>query len=331
MVTTVSAMRIAPSAVASRASLKQAPTRAQRATPTSAILRRDSKSSVTSSSTSTSLSAAGLRASAASSCSRRGLSRTAAAPVVVAASSPQNLEVEDVEVKRSVDVGRLALLATVASTPILFGCQEAFAKGGEFGHLEGTTAALVHPFFLAGLWFSTVYAGYLGWQWRRVRTTGEEITALKATLKATMPAVAVAATDGAAAAIEFTPAQQETQSRIAELSATRKELAAGGFKDKHYNVGALLLSFGTILAVDGAMNTYLRTGKLFPGPHLYAGLGIVCLWAGAAALVPEMQRGNNAARNTHIALNAVNLGLFTWQIPTGLAIVDKVFQFTSWP
>ena len=32
------------------------------------------------------------------------------------------------------------------------------------------------------MWFASVYAGYLGFQWRRVRTTQEEITALKATL-----------------------------------------------------------------------------------------------------------------------------------------------------
>ena len=37
------------------------------------------------------------------------------------------------------------------------------------------------------------------------------------------------------------------------------------------------------------------------------------------------------ARDLHIALNVVNTALFTWQIPTGLEIVGKVFQFTSWP
>jgi hypothetical protein len=198
-----------------------------------------------------------------------------------------------------------------------------YITGGEFGILEGTTAALVHPVFLGGLWFASVYAGYLGWQWRRVRTTGEEITVLKAS----MPAAAAAD----AAAVELTAAQRETASKIDELAATRKELVAGGYKDKHNNVGSLLLAFGVALAVEGGMNTFLRTGKLFPGPHLYAGMGIVCLWAAAAGLVPEMQRGNNTARNTHIALNAVNVALFTWQIPTGLEIVGKVFQFTNWP
>jgi hypothetical protein len=39
----------------------------------------------------------------------------------------------------------------------------------------------------------------------------------------------------------------------------------------------------------------------------------VALWAAAAALVPSMQKGNEAARNAHIALNALNLTLFAWQ------------------
>ncbi len=31
------------------------------------------------------------------------------------------------------------------------------------------------------------------------------------------------------------------------------------------------------------------------------------------------------------AFNAVNIGLFLWQVPTGLDIVAKVFQFTTLP
>ena len=89
--------------------------------------------------------------------------------------------------------------------------------------------------------------------------------------------------------------------KIDELTATRKELVAGGFKDKHANWGSMILAFGITLAVEGGMNTYLRTGRLFPGPHLYAGMGMVCMWAMAAGLVPEMQRGNQKARDLHIA------------------------------
>jgi len=59
--------------------------------------------------------------------------------------------------------------------------------------------------------------------------------------------------------------------------------------------------------------------------------GITVLWALAAALVPSMQKGNETARNLHIALNALNVLLFVWQIPTGIDIVFKVFEFTTWP
>lgn len=265
---------------------------------------------------------AALRASQ----SKIGRSKSGRAVAVFASKDVKETTVSAAE-KKTVDTGRFALLATIASNPILFGAQEAFAKGGEYGILEGRTAALVHPLFLGGLWFATVYAGYTGLQWRRVRTTQEDIVALKATVLVKE----MVTTSGETEAVALTPAQRETQTKIDELTSTRKELVAGGFKDKHFNMGSLLLSFGIVLAVEGGMNTYMRVGKLFPGPHLYAGMGIVCLWAMAAGLVPEMQKGNDKARSAHIALNCVNLALFTWQIPTGLEIVGKVFQFTSWP
>lgn len=108
-------------------------------------------------------------------------------------------------------------------------------------------------------------------------------------------------------------------------------MLAGNYKDKHWNVGSVLLAGGVGLAVEGCVNTFMRTERLFPGPHLYAGATIVALWAAAAALVPAMQKGDDNARNAHIALNVANVALFVWQVPTGLQIVEKVFQFTSWP
>lgn len=49
----------------------------------------------------------------------------------------------------------------------------------------------------------------------------------------------------------------------------------GGFRERHFNWGSILLGGGVLFSVSGALNTYLRTGKLFPGPHLYAGAGMV--------------------------------------------------------
>jgi len=52
---------------------------------------------------------------------------------------------------------------------------------------------------MGGLFAFTGYAGWLGWQWRRTRTIGDDIKALKATAPAAAPAAAVAA-EGALAA-----------------------------------------------------------------------------------------------------------------------------------
>lgn len=75
---------------------------------------------------------------------------------------------------------------------------------------------------------------------------------------------------------------------------------------------------------------YYVAGKLFPGPHLFAGAAIVALWAVAAALVPAMQKGNQNARNAHIALNAVNVGLFIWQVSSNRSMCPPSCKFCSY-
>jgi len=82
---------------------------------------------------------------------------------------------------------------------------------------------------------------------------------------------------------------------------------------------------------QGPLNTYARAGKLFPGPHLYAGAGLVVLWALAASMVPAMQKGNDTARTVHIGANLVGIGLFAWQVTSGIPILFKVLEFTKWP
>ncbi|KFK35373.1 hypothetical protein AALP_AA5G276900 [Arabis alpina] len=217
-----------------------------------------------------------------------------------------------------------SLPLALVSLPLFLDPQEAIAAGGEYGILEGTSFALIHPIVMGGLFAYTLYAGYLGWQWRRVRTIQTEINELKKQIKPTP-----VSPDGSTVVDSSTPSTTEIQ--IKQLTEERKELVKGGYRDKHFDAGSVLLGFGVFEAVFGGVNTYLRTGKLFPGPHLYAGAGITVLWAAAAALVPAMQKGNETARNLHIALNGVNVLLFIWQIPTGLDIVLKVFEFTKWP
>jgi hypothetical protein len=76
----------------------------------------------------------------------------------------------------------LPLAALAAAAPFLLDIPAALATGGDFGILEGRTAALVHPAVMIVLFGLTSYAGYLGWQWRRTRTIGDDIKALKAQL-----------------------------------------------------------------------------------------------------------------------------------------------------
>ncbi|XP_024375353.1 uncharacterized protein [Physcomitrium patens] len=210
---------------------------------------------------------------------------------------------------------RALLTATASFAPLLLSAQDAYAAGGEYGILEGRTLALIHPVVMLAFFVATGWAGYLGWQWRRVRTIQDEINELKKQVPA---------------AVEGAP-PSPVEGQIKELTETRKALVKGGFRERHFNWGSILLGGGVLFSVSGALNTYLRTGKLFPGPHLYAGAGITVLWALAAALVPPMQKGNETARSLHIALNTVNLLLFAWQIPTGWEIVLKVLEFTKFP
>ena len=150
------------------------------------------------------------------------------------------------------------------------------------------------------LFGASAFTGYLGWQWRRARTIPEEVALLKASLPK----------ESGPEAPSLSAEQKETEKKVEELMAERKAILAEGPREKHFNWGSLLLGLGVAISVEGPLNTYLRTGKLFPGPHLYAGAAICVLWALAASLVPQMQKGNDTARSAHIALNAVNMALF---------------------
>ncbi|CAL0315409.1 unnamed protein product [Lupinus luteus] len=206
----------------------------------------------------------------------------------------------------------------ILTTSISF-LRDALAVGGEFGILEGRTFALTHPIVMISLFFYTLWTGYLGLQWRRVRTIQDEINELKKQVKYKPEGKP----------LEAPPSAVEL--KIQQVTEERKELLKGSYRDKHYNAGSILLGFGVLEAVGGGLNTWIRTGKLFPGPHLFGGTAITVLWALSAALVPSMQKGSETARNLHIGLNTLNVLLFVSQLPTGLDILLKVFEFTKWP
>ena len=106
----------------------------------------------------------------------------------------------------------------------------------------------------------------------------------------------------------------------------KKELIKGKFNVKHHQMGSLLLALMVTVAIVGMGVTYINNGKLFVGPHLLAGLGMMALIAIAASLTPLMQKGNDWARNTHIFLNIVLLGLFGWQAVSGVEILQRIIS-----
>lgn len=55
------------------------------------------------------------------------------------------------------------------------------------------------------------------------------------------------------------------------------------------------------------------------------------LWALAAACVPAMQKGSDTARTVHIGANLAGIGLFGWQVVSGIPILQKVIENTRWP
>lgn len=219
----------------------------------------------------------------------------------------------------------------------------ASAAGPDWGIFEGRTGSLLHPVMMASLLLFSLSTGFLGLQWRRQRTIPAEISSLKKTIPnlngaSSLSAAIVAAKavneDGSANDLSVISAYEmalPVEKQIKELTAERKELATQGNRDKHFNQGAMLAFLGTAFAVEGPLNTYARAGKLFPGPHLYAGASLVVLWAAAAACVPAMQKGSDTARSIHIGANAVGTGLFAWQVVSGIPIFLKVLEKTQWP
>lgn len=118
---------------------------------------------------------------------------------------------------------------------------------------------------------------------------------------------------------------QIRRTRTAEGEA-KKELIRGRFNIRHYQLGSILLAFMVIGSIGAMAATYVNSGKLFVNPHLIVGLGMTGLIATSASLSPYMQKGHDWARYSHIALNLVLVGLFTWQAVTGMQIVQNIIN-----
>ena len=153
------------------------------------------------------------------------------------------------------------------------------------GGAEGRIISLAHPVAMGGCFLATLYAGYTGLQWRMLRELGVELKEAKAAASAAQKAVQEHA--GAGASDEEAPAPpppslvqaaSDADAAVAALTEKRSVIQAGNFRDRHYQLGTILLAVGIPMALEGPVNTYMRAGKLFPGPHVYAGVGVASLW-----------------------------------------------------
>ena len=132
----------------------------------------------------------------------------------------------------------------------------ASAAGPDWGIFEGRTGSLLHPVMMATMFLYSAYTAFLGFQWRRQRTLGDEISQLKKTLpdmggaSSVAEAIKVAQEAEDKAKVVALTAAKDTEAEIAALQQERKDLAAAGPRDKHFAQGALLAFIGTSFAIE---------------------------------------------------------------------------------
>lgn len=107
---------------------------------------------------------------------------------------------------------------------------------------------------------------------------------------------------------------------------TKKFMVKAKYNQRHHRVGAILLVLWSIGSVIGMAATYVLYNQLFLSPHLVGGLSLVCFASFAVATVPFMQQAEKWARNAHIALIILLVGLSFWQTATGFFIVQEMVQ-----
>ena len=152
------------------------------------------------------------------------------------------------------DMAPKAALATAALWTAT--TEMASAAGPDWGIFEGRTGSLLHPVTMGGLFLYSAYTAFLGFQWRRQRTLGDEISQLKKTLPdmggaaSVAEAVAAAQEAGDSAKVATLQAAKGTEAEIAALQQERKDLAAAGPRDKHFAQGALLAFLGIAFAIE---------------------------------------------------------------------------------
>lgn len=172
----------------------------------------------------------------------------------VASFDPLNLSA-DIENENNIfqtSSAMVPLVTILALTP-----EAAHANASpDWGLFEGKTGSLLHPAMMFGMFALSLSTALKGFQYKRQRTMGDEITALKKTLPdfggASSLSEAIAAAKEAEdnALVSTLQAAMPIQSEIDTLVQERKELSSMGLRDGHYSQGALLAFLGTAFAIE---------------------------------------------------------------------------------
>ena len=152
--------------------------------------------------------------------------------------------------------------AFISMASLLLPIEEAVAKDGAYGILEGRTASMMHPLTMLALFGTSIYSANLGLKWRQLREIGGQIKDLAAIPEykkylqineelAGLPS----GEDSKIAELKNSLYQlqnaQSIETQISELTASRKSLQGMNLKDKHHLTGSVLLGVGVMVSILG--------------------------------------------------------------------------------
>lgn len=120
---------------------------------------------------------------------------------------------------------------------------------------------------------------------------------------------------------------QARQKRLSPHVTEETGLLSGVIFDdrRHHKLSAALVFLTTLGCFIGMGNTYARSARLFPGPHLWGGLAVLLAASANVSLVPWFQDAPRV-RLIHASVGLVIIILLANQIKSGIPILVSVWR-----
>lgn len=93
----------------------------------------------------------------------------------------------------------------------------------------------------------------------------------------------------------------------------------------HHKLSAALVFLTTAMCFFGMGNTFARSARLFPGPHLWGGLAVLFALSFNVMLVPWF-KGDHRFRIVHAVVGASIMVLLANQVKSGIPILVSVWK-----